>query len=774
MAGLADSYDLSTEDDFDVLAPGDRDVVKTSRSAASRDLTFIDEVAASTDSLRVDLQEQNVPVPSPFEEVSVVNFGTMRPNPEDEAHQQHMSVASTSVYSPPSNIGEEPLEESASALAAFATSVSRDLHEDSANRRLIDELQRDNERLAAALAAAAERQKTDEKVFAKEKQLLEDELKAAKTELVLSQSVAKERSPRRRGLVDHSDEAERLKHELALAAERDDLRSELDALKLTHRDKHRQLAADLETARTALTKATEGRRAAELELEAISKHRGSSRLDILQESLASPLKSPAPPTHDSIADHFPRSPPDDHRRLTEARCRALETELDEERAHHERRIDALRMEFEALRLAHDKRIRELKEATTVQQKPSSDSSRQQHHEVNELRRTIRELEGKIEAVRHFYTSKLDAEQKKHDAALDAALKKATAASKKAAALAASKLTNSTEHNENTLISGAPSPSSRGPGVASPRDLVFNTGKSSSSFDHQQQPPAQMIKPFQVKALEIEVQRLTEVNRRLEEDKAAEVSKGHAATSATALTAQKLSEAEAKVAEAERRILDLEAVADRASKDRDAVEKAKDLADRDAARDLARLREKLAQAQADAVAAADEAIEARRRADIAETPHQVAVAALAKQVDDLQAKLKDRQRDVEAAVHDAKAAARIELARVQARHTDHLAAKDSQLQRFRFELDKLLNALRIELSNRHHSSSASSAAAAAVVSSSYDYPHPSRDDDNPFDDDNNGRNDRPHHGLAQSYDLPPPKPPSTRAPSGYRLPPPRSV
>ena len=42
--------------------------------------------------------------------------------------------------------------------------------------------------------------------------------------------------------------------------------------------------------------------------------------------------------------------------------------------------------------------------------------------------------------------------------------------------------------------------------------------------------------------------------------------------------------------------------------------------------------------------------------------------------------------------------RMELARQRARHNEELTAKDAQIQRFRFELDGLLNALKFEIAN----------------------------------------------------------------------------
>ncbi|KAH8056052.1 hypothetical protein JL722_7883 [Aureococcus anophagefferens] len=58
----------------------------------------------------------------------------------------------------------------------------------------------------------------------------------------------------------------------------------------------------------------------------------------------------------------------------------------------------------------------------------------------------------------------------------------------------------------------------------------------------------------------------------------------------------------------------------------------------------------------------------------------------------------RQDDVARCVHDAKVAARMELARAAARHAEELHAKDNQLQRFKFELDGLLDALKAEIAN----------------------------------------------------------------------------
>ncbi|KAJ1456961.1 hypothetical protein M885DRAFT_615879, partial [Pelagophyceae sp. CCMP2097] len=82
-----------------------------------------------------------------------------------------------------------------------------------------------------------------------------------------------------------------------------------------------------------------------------------------------------------------------------------------------------------------------------------------------------------------------------------------------------------------------------------------------------------------------------------------------------------------------------------------------------------------------------------------TPTDVAVAALAAHVDALERNAVLRQQGLEAALHDAKAAGRLDLSRADARRREELASKDAQLERFRAELDALLHALHVELARR---------------------------------------------------------------------------
>lgn len=86
--------------------------------------------------------------------------------------------------------------------------------------------------------------------------------------------------------------------------------------------------------------------------------------------------------------------------------------------------------------------------------------------------------------------------------------------------------------------------------------------------------------------------------------------------------------------------------------------------------------------------------------VAPPPVDDRVAVLSAKVADLETRLATRQEDIARAVHDAKTAGRIELARLEARHRDELEAKDAQLQRFRFELDGLLDAFRVEMAKSH--------------------------------------------------------------------------
>ena len=82
-----------------------------------------------------------------------------------------------------------------------------------------------------------------------------------------------------------------------------------------------------------------------------------------------------------------------------------------------------------------------------------------------------------------------------------------------------------------------------------------------------------------------------------------------------------------------------------------------------------------------------------------TTTEVAVAALAAQVDELELRAKRRQEEVASAVLEANASAKLELARHETRAAEALAAKDAQLMRFRGELDSLLDALRAAVADK---------------------------------------------------------------------------
>ena len=114
------------------------------------------------------------------------------------------------------------------------------------------------------------------------------------------------------------------------------------------------------------------------------------------------------------------------------------------------------------------------------------------------------------------------------------------------------------------------------------------------------------------------------------------------------------------------------------------------------------RAELGEARAMARLSAEDAAASHRRAALfaPATPAAVAVSALAAQVDELERRAQRRQRDLDSAVQDAKATARLELSRVDSRFKEELAAKDAQLLRFRHELDALLHALKFEIDNRN--------------------------------------------------------------------------
>lgn len=106
------------------------------------------------------------------------------------------------------------------------------------------------------------------------------------------------------------------------------------------------------------------------------------------------------------------------------------------------------------------------------------------------------------------------------------------------------------------------------------------------------------------------------------------------------------------------------------------------------------------AASDASNARSELARAQERLEkVASTPADVAVSALSGQVSELERRLEQRQKDISDCVQNTKTACRLELARAEARHRDDLAAKDAQLERFRFELDRLLDALRFQLTKK---------------------------------------------------------------------------
>ena len=95
-----------------------------------------------------------------------------------------------------------------------------------------------------------------------------------------------------------------------------------------------------------------------------------------------------------------------------------------------------------------------------------------------------------------------------------------------------------------------------------------------------------------------------------------------------------------------------------------------------------------------------------------TTTEVAVAALAAQVDELELRAKRRQEEVASAVLEANASAKLELARHETRAAEALAAKDAQLMRLRGELDSLLDALRAAVADKARAQAAVSEKLAA--------------------------------------------------------------
>ena len=601
--------------------------------------------------------------------------------------------------------------------------------------RLIAELQRDNERLSASLKAAYERAEAQERAAEEEKATLTARIREAETEAKLAAAAAK-RPPSSPG--GGGPDASRLRASLAVAAERDALAEELAAVRRAARDDAAELkarvaaaqqAADAAAARAAAPPAAalpggDGRvEALEAQLAAAGERLAwfaenqrlvDEHVDVVRRQereladlrravdgkvapgdLRAKLADAERRAADAERALEAREPPP---RLTkprtsvevakvelEARCGALEKELDAQRDEHELRVRSLRQEFEKLRAAHDRKLLEVK-ADQLRRSRDVSASRETARSTDvafgrgsgksEDQAKARDLKEARDRVAYLemalgdVTSRLGAAEKRlADGAGPASLRRSSP-------LRRSALTAS--------VDSVPPPSAPPPPSPSRGDAPMTADA------------------LRIRSLEVELEREREINRVLGAARDAPEEKAEALEKDVAGLRADLDRAHAAAGAAEATRLDLEArlaAADAAAAPR---------VDPEAhAAETARLRKllegatrELAAARETARLAADDAARLERLDALRkpETPTKVAVAALAAQVEDLEARAKRRQDDVARCVHDAKVAARMELARAAARHAEELHAKDNQLQRFKFELDGLLDALKAEIAN----------------------------------------------------------------------------
>jgi len=348
-------------------------------------------------------------------------------------------------------------------------------------------------------------------------------------------------------------------------------------------------------------------------------------------------------------------------------------------------VRSLRQEFEKLRAAHDRKLLEVK-ADQLRRSRDVGASRETARSTDvafgrgsgtsEDRAKARDLREARDRVAYLemalgdVTSRLGAAEKRlADGAGPASLRRSSP-------LRRSALTAS--------VDSVPPPSAPPPPSPSRGDAPMTADA------------------LRIRSLEVELEREREINRVLGAARDAPEEKAEALEKDVAGLRADLDRAHAAAGAAEATRLDLEArlaAADAAAAPR--VDPAAHAAE------TARLRKllegatrELAAARETARLAADDAARLERLDALRkpETPTKVAVAALAAQVEDLEARAKRRQDDVARCVHDAKVAARMELARAAARHAEELHAKDNQLQRFKFELDGLLDALKAEIAN----------------------------------------------------------------------------
>mmetsp|Transcript_23474 Transcript_23474/g.30497 ORF Transcript_23474/g.30497 Transcript_23474/m.30497 type:complete len:713 (+) Transcript_23474:23-2161(+) len=561
---------------------------------------------------------------------SVVNFGTIR-----------------TTHSVMDAVIEEEEAEQEKALAAFASNLREENSTFSKNKldetpiqkinnddlRLMNELQKDNERLAASLQAAIEKQKLAEESVKSQKEKLEMELKEAKTELqLLSASVSSSfvRNSNEKPDIQNSTETSlRLRQELALASERDELRAELEATKQQARQAHRDLITQLNNTQEALQRANQKKQDLEFQLIEVTKR---SQSDDHHQHRVAELEKRISAQHEIKQEA----------NMWEERCAQLEQELEIQRQEHETRIENLRKEFRALRAAHDKHKLQL--SSSVATLPTINNNA----EISKLKLNVKDLESQLEAARQFWAPKLEYEQRK------------------------------IKHLENELAK-----------------------KKNLRSDHSQD------RDLRIRGLQVEIERLVEINSNLERENA---EKKMPQTKTLSKSIQTII-VEPKLQQENLEPLQVSSAALGACREATLKALGAALTASQALRcDLEQqgqilnnqitiISKKLEESQSLALRAGQEAAECRRRAQEAETPPQVAVAALAAQVNDLERKQRDRKLETERAIQQAKTHAQLEISRIEARHRDELAAKDQQLARFRLELDKLLDALRLELSNR---------------------------------------------------------------------------
>merc|ERR1719271_1858974 len=256
--------------------------------------------------------------------------------PGAEEEKVPLATDATSVYSPPGASEAQPtVNTSADEFAALAAAQEDESESDEeegddaedrqatqalkpakkeALERLVEQLQRDNDRLQASLQLAYERAEAAKAEWEAEREGLVQKAKEAATEAKLAIASSKSPTKREPGELAKSamdPRASRLAAELQLAKERDALRDEVNQL-TTLRQKDQQTIKQLQR------------------------------------------QPPTPPP--------PRAPPPEQRAFqdVERRCTDLERELEDQRAAHEYRIHALRDEFEKLRDAHERKLRAVK------------------------------------------------------------------------------------------------------------------------------------------------------------------------------------------------------------------------------------------------------------------------------------------------------------------------------------------------------------------------------------------------------------------------------